>query len=66
MIFHGLFGRWVVRKGKNRFEILVREIFGKGEMRVFVWQKENKNWRKAIVIAFGKKDGLTGDNSLSG
>lgn len=36
MIIHGLFGRWVVRKGKNRFEILVREIFGKGEMRVFV------------------------------
>lgn len=42
MIFHGLFGRWVVREGKNRFEILVREIFGKGKIRVLCMAEEKQ------------------------
>lgn len=64
--FYGVFGRLTAHKEKTDLKFRTGKFWEKEKCEFLYSRRKNKDWTKAIVIVFGKRGDLTGDNSLDG
>ncbi len=53
-------------RAKTDLKFRSGKFLGKEKCEFLYSRRKNKDWTKAIVIVFGKRGDLTGDNSLDG